>query len=67
MHADLKRRFDGSEKERIRLTNSVSNDESAARLIDYRCSKDIKGLISMTFSRHRIMHIEASLRIIRKL
>lgn len=32
-------------------------------LIDYWCGKDIRGLIQMPFSRHWIMHIEASLRI----
>lgn len=66
-YSNLKRRFDESDKERIRLTNTVSTDESAVWLIDYWCGKDIKGLISMPFSRHWIMHIEACLRIIKKL
>lgn len=66
-YSDLKRRFDESDKERIRLTNTVSTDENSAWLIDYWCGKDIKGLISMPFSRHWIMHVEACLRIIRKL
>ena len=36
-------------------------------LIDYWCGKDIRGLIQMPFSRHWIMHIEASLRIKNKM
>jgi len=36
-------------------------------LIDYWCGKDIRGLIQMPFSRHWIMHIEASLRIKNKI
>lgn len=38
-------------------------DENAFWLVDYWCGKDIKGLIQMPFSRHWIMHIEASNRI----
>jgi len=47
--------------------NVVSTDEEAYWLIDYWCGKDIRGLIQMPFSRHWIMHIEASLRIKGKL
>ena len=36
-------------------------------LIDYWCSKDIRGLIQMPFSRHWIMHTEACLRIKNKM
>ena len=36
-------------------------------LIDYWRGKDIRGLIQMPFSRHWIMHIEASLRIKNKI
>lgn len=43
--------------------NVVSQDENASWLIDCWCGKDIRGLIQMPFSRHWIMHIEASLRI----
>ena len=45
----------------------VSPDEKAAWLIDYWCGKDVRGLIQMPFSRHWIMHTEASLRIISRL
>ena len=45
----------------------MSKDESAIWLIDYWCGKDIRGLIQMPFSRHWIMHIEASLRIKNKI
>ena len=45
----------------------VSNDGDAIWLIDYWCGKDVRGLIQMPFSRHWIMHIEACLRIMKKL
>ena len=45
----------------------VSKDEDAFWLIDYWCGKDVRGLIQMPFSRHWIMHIEACLRIMKKL
>lgn len=51
----------------MKLLNVVSNDENAIWLIDYWCGKDIRGLIQMPFSRHWIMHIEASLRIKNKI
>ena len=54
-----------SDKNRILVTNSVAQSESW--LVDYWCSKDISGLIRMPLSRHWIMHIEASLRIQKKL
>ena len=62
-YADLKRKISDSDKERLISTNSVSDDEKACWLIDYWCGKDIRGLIQMPFSRHWIMHVEASLRI----
>ena len=54
-------------KEQLKSLNVVSNDENAIWLIDYWCGKDIRGLIQMPFSRHWIMHIEASLRIKNKI
>lgn len=62
-YTDLKRRFTEEDKQRIINLRTVSKDEDAAWLIDYWCSKDVKGLILMPFSRHWIMHIEAALRI----
>ncbi len=58
-----------TDEKRIALENLgvVSNDDTACWLIDYWCSKDIKGLIQMPFSRHWIMHIEACVRIKDKL
>ena len=50
-------------KEQLKSLNVVSNDKNAIWLIDYWCGKDIRGLIQMPFSRHWIMHIEASMRI----
>lgn len=47
--------------------NVVSTDEEAFGLVDYWCSKDVRGLIQMPFSRHWIMHVEACLRIKNKL
>ena len=54
-------------KEQLKSLNVVSNDKNAIWLIDYWCGKDIRGLIQMPFSRHWIMHIEASLRIKNKI
>ncbi len=63
----LKTKFNDSDKDTIQKLKVVSTDESAIWLIDYWCSKDIKGLIQMPLSRHWIMHIEAALRIIKKI
>ena len=60
---DLKKKISEERKEYLKSLNVVSNDENAIWLIDYWCGKDIRGLIQMPFSRHWIMHIEASLRI----
>lgn len=65
--ADLKRKMTEEEKTRLILTKTVSGDENAKWLIDYWCGKDVRGLIQMPFSRHWIMHVEASLRIAQKL
>ena len=66
-YRDLRRRFDDADKERLRGLQVVSTDENACWLIDYWCGKDVRGLIQMPFSRHWIMHIEASLRIENKI
>ncbi len=64
---ELKKKISEERKERLKILNVVSNDENAIWLIDYWCSKNIRGLIQMPFSRHWIMHIEASLRIKNKI
>jgi len=66
-YADLKRKISAERKEHLKSLNVVSNDENAVWLIDYWCNKDIRGLIQMPFSRHWIMHTEASLRIRNKI
>ena len=66
-YRDLKRKISDDKKEYLKSLNVVSTDESAIWLIDYWCKKDMKGLIQMPFSRHWIMHIEASLRIKNKI
>ena len=63
----LKKKISDERKEILKSLNVVSKDENAIWLIDYWCGKDIRGLIQMPFSRHWIMHIEASLRIINKI
>ena len=63
----LKQRISSERREILQKMNVVSSDENAAWLIDYWCDKDIRGLIQMPFSRHWIMHIEASLRIENKI
>ena len=60
---ELKKKIPEERKEYLKSLNVVSDDENAIWLIDYWCGKDIRGLIQMPFSRHWIMHIEASLRI----
>ena len=60
---DMKRKFTDADKERLVDSKCVSTDENAVWLIDYWCSKDVRGLLKMPFSRHWIMHIEAMLRI----
>ncbi|WP_303821283.1 phage head-tail adapter protein [Ruminococcus flavefaciens] len=63
----LKNKISPERKDRLISLNTVSTDENASWLIDYWCSKDIRGLIQMPFSRHWIMHTEACLRIKNKL
>ena len=60
---ELKRKISEESKEYLKSMNVVSADENAIWLVDYWCSKDIRGLIQMPFSRHWIMHTEAYLRI----
>lgn len=66
-YSDLKKKITKNRKEYLKSLNVVSSDENAIWLIDYWCGKDIRGLIQMPFSRHWIMHIEASLRIKNKI
>ena len=60
---ELKRKISEERKEYLKSLKVVSDDKNAIWLIDYWCGKDIRGLMQMPFSRHWIMHIEASLRI----
>ena len=64
---DLKSKISEDKKEKLKALKVVSEDENAIWLIDYWCNKDIRGLIQMPFSRHWIMHIEASIRIENKI
>ena len=64
---DLRRKNFGEKKEYLNSLHVVSMDKDAIWLIDYWCSKDVKGLIQMPCSRHWIMHIDAILRIKNKL
>ena len=66
-YEDLKRKIPVERKEQLESLSVVSKDESAIWLIDYWCNKDVRGLIQMPFSRHWIMHIEACLRIKKKI
>lgn len=45
----------------------VSTDESAFWLVDYWCKKTAAGLMLMPFSRHQLMHLDGSMRIIASL
>ncbi len=64
---DIKVKMTDEKRTALENMNVVSQDENAYWLLDYWCSKDVKGLIQMPFSRHWIMHIEACLRIKDKL
>ena len=64
---DLRRKVSIERKEQLESLSVVCNEESAIWLIDYWCNKDVRGLIQMPFSRHWIMHIEACLRIKKKI
>lgn len=66
-YRDLRRKFGDEDKARLRSLQVVSADERACWLIDCWCGKNVRGLIQMPFSRHWIMHVEASLRIRNKL
>ena len=66
-YRDLRRTFGDADQERLRRLQVVSTDERACWLIDFWCGKNIRGLIQMPFSRHWIMHVEASLRIENKI
>lgn len=65
-YEELKKKV-SDRKENLQSLHVVSDDEKAVWLIDYWCDKDIRGLIQMPFSRHWIMHTEASLRIRNKI
>ena len=62
---DFKRKFYDADRNRIVDSNSV--EESEHHLIYYWCGKGIKDLLCMPLSRHWITHIEASLRIAKKI
>ena len=64
---DMKEKISSDQRKQLESLNVVSNHENAYWLIDYWCSKDIRGLIQMPFSRHWIMHVEACIRIMDKL
>lgn len=64
---ELRKKILDERKEYLKSLDVVSDDKNAIWLIDYWCGKDIRGLIQMPFSRHWIMHIEASLRIKNKI
>ena len=66
-YEDLKRKIPVERKEQLESLSVVSKDEGAIWLIDYWCNKDVRRLIQMPFSRHWIMHIEACLRIKKKI
>ena len=66
-YSDLKTKVSDERKDKLISSGVVSTDENAVWLIDYWCNKDVRGLIQMPFSRHWIMHIEACLRIMRKI
>lgn len=63
----MKQKVTEERRRHLESLNAVSKDEESWWLIDYWCSKDIRGLIQMPLSRHWIMHVEAILKIRDKL
>ena len=59
----MKNNIPPERKNTLEALKCVSDNENAVWLIDYWCGKDFRGLFQMPFSRHWIMHTEASLRI----
>ena len=53
--SDLKKKFSEEDKARLEKSKCVSSDAKAFWLIDFWCSKNVKGLIQMPFSRHWII------------
>lgn len=66
-YSELKTKVSAERRKNLESLNVVSADKNASWLIDYWCAKDFLGLIQMPFSRHWIMHIEAALRIEKKI
>lgn len=66
-YQDMKTKMTEEDKQMLHSLRIVSEDETAVWLIDYWCSKNVRGLLQMPFSRHWIMHIEACLRIKNKI
>lgn len=66
-YQDLKIRLTEEDKDYLEGLQVVSKHDRSFWLIEYWCHKDIRGLIQMPLSRHWIMHVEASIRIIKKL
>ncbi len=66
-YGELKQKISQERKINLQNLHVVSMEENAVWLIDYWCNKDIRGLIQMPFSRHWIMHVEACLRIKKRL
>ena len=64
---DTRKKISDDRRKELEKLCVVSEDESAAWLIDYWCKKDVRGLLQMPFSRHWIMHIEACERIRNKI
>ena len=65
-YGELKKKIAEERKEYLKSLQVVSTDEKAVWLIEYWCNKNVQGLIQMPFSRHWIMHVEACLRIRKK-
>lgn len=66
-YGEMKVKISDEKRKTLESLGVVSDDENACWLIDYWCSKDIRGLIQMPLSRHWIMHVEACIRIMDKL
>lgn len=66
-YKDLKIKMTEEDKKHLESLFVVSQDNQSNWLLNYWCQKDIRGLIQMPLTRHWIMHVEASIRIIDRL
>ena len=61
---DLKRTFSDTQKNRILKENAVENHKDSIWLIDFWGRKNVAGILLMPVTRHHLLHINASIRLL---